>query len=94
MRGMEPQAKMQKALDHVVFIGIGVYGLAILLDLFFGFLAGMEAGELILTPYWNLASAFWAVLYLAFFLRIFFADFSKKEKWQLVSYIILPTVIL
>ena len=94
MRSIEPQAKMQKALDYAVFIGIGVYGLAILLDLFFGFFAGMEAGEIILTPYWNLGSVFWAVLYLAFFLRIFFAGFSKKEKWQLVSYIILPTVIL
>ena len=94
MRGIEPQAKMQKVLDYAVFIGIGVYGLAILLDLFFGFFTVMEAGEIILTPYWDLCSVFWSMLYLSFFLRIFFADFSKTEKWQLVSYIILPTVIL
>ena len=94
MRGMEPQIKRRNALDYAVFIGIGIYGLAILLDVFFSFFARMEAGELICSPYWNIGSVFWTALYLAFFLRIICAPFSKKEKWQFISYIILPTVIL
>ena len=94
MRGMEPQAKKRNALDHAVFIGIGIYGLAILLDVFFSFFARMEAGKIVFSPYWNLGSVFWVALYLAFFLRIFCSAFSKKEKWQLVSYIILPSIIL
>ena len=94
MRSVEPQAKKRNALDRVVFIGIGVYGLALLLDLFFGFFTRMEAGEIICSPYWDLGSIFWMMLYLTFFLRIFCSAISRKEKWQLVSYIILPTVIL
>ena len=94
MRSMEPQTKKRNALDHVVFIGIGVYVLALLLDFFFDFFIRVEAGEIIYSPYWNLGTAFWMALYLTFFLRIFCAPFTKKEKWQLVSYIILPSVIL
>ena len=94
MRGMESQAKKQNALDYAVFIGIAAYMLAIVLDVFFGFFMRMEEGEIILTPYWDIGSVFWTVLYLMFFVRIFCSAISKKEKWQLVSYIILPSVIL
>ena len=42
----------------------------------------------------NIALVFWATLYVMFFIRIIRSDFSLKEKFSLITYIILPSIVL